>query len=292
MAFDKIQYAVDMIKNKENDKNITFSISTNGSLLDEAKLEFLNENKFSLLLSFDGLAQDFHRRKNSFDHMVKIIKNLLGFPDIELEVNSVFTPKTIEYLSKSVRLTAELGVPEINATLSQTSLWNRFDLLQYKRELQSLNDYMSSFYIKNGRIPFSKLRMDGKKGVFSCFAAKDRLAITANGKVWGCHLFADYFNGKERTEEYSKYCFGDLRSFVESPEKVYPDIFANYSGFRMDRFQTDDKNCADCKEMEECRVCPLDNRIQGSSFEKIPRWICEENKITRESRNTFWMKSV
>ena len=292
MAFDKIQHAVEIIKNKLNDKNVIFSISTNGSLLNEQKLEFLNRNKFSLLLSFDGFAQNIQRKKGSYNHIVTIIKRLLKYPDIDFEINSVFTPKTIGYLSKSVQLMAELHVPKINATLSQTSSWNRLALLQYKKELQTLNNYLFSFYLQNGHIPFNKFRRDGRKGVFACYAAKDRLAITPDGKLWGCHLFADYYNGKETTKEYSKYCFGDLGSFIENSEIVYPKISANYSDFRMDQFQTDDKLCVECGEMDECKVCPIDNLIHGFSFKKIPRWVCEENKITREARKKFWKEYV
>ena len=292
MAFKQIHHVVETIKNKLKKKHIIFTISTNGILLNDEKLEFLNQNKFSILLSFDGFAQNIHRKIGSFEPIVAIIKKLLECPDIDLEINSVFTPKTIGYLSKSVQFIAELNVQEISVALSQKSSWNHFGLLQYKKELQSLKNYMLSFYLQNGYTPFMKFRKDRKRGVFSCYAARDRLAITADGKIWGCHLFADFYNGKKSTKEYSKYCFGDLHSFIEKSERVYPEISANYSNFRMDTFQTEDSLCVDCEEMEECKVCPMDNRIHGSSFKKIPRWICEHNKITREVKRDFWKELI
>ena len=288
MAFNQIQHAVESIKNKLKKQHIIFSISTNGSLLNDQKLEFLNQNKFSLLLSFDGFAQNIHRKKGSFKQIVTIIKKLLEYPDLDLESNSVFTPKTIGYLSKSVQFMAELNVPEISVALSQTSTWNHFALIQYKKELQSLKNYMLSFYLKNGYTPFMKFRKDRRRGVFTCYAAKDRLSITPDGKLWGCHLFADFYNGKEAAKEYSKFCFGELGSFIENSERVYHEISANYSNFRMDQFHTDDKLCVDCEEIDECKVCPVDNRIHGHSFNRIPHWICEHNKITRQVRREFW----
>ena len=292
LAFDRIQHTVQSIKNRLKIQNIIFSISTNGSLLDDEKLEFLNQNKFSLLLSFDGFAQSIHRKKDSFEQIVSVIKRLLECPDIDLEINSVFTPKTIRYLSKSVQFIANLRVPEISAALSQTSSWNPNALCHYKEELQSLKKFMLFFRLQHGYIPFLKFRRDLGRGVFSCYAARDRLAITPDGKLWGCHLFADFYNGKETIKEYSKYCFGDLGSFAECSERVYPEITANYLKFRMDQFRTDHTLCVDCEEMEECKACPVDNRIHGHSFNRIPHWICEHNKITRQVRREFWKDCI
>jgi uncharacterized protein len=60
LAFDKIQYAVRLLleKNKKENKNLEFTMTTNGSLLTGEMLEFFNAHHFALQLSFDGLAQD------------------------------------------------------------------------------------------------------------------------------------------------------------------------------------------------------------------------------------------
>jgi radical SAM protein with 4Fe4S-binding SPASM domain len=66
---------------------------------------------------------------------------------------------------------------------------------------------------------------------------------TADGKIWECHLFADFYKGKEDSEEYAKFYFGA----------------ANYENLRMDQFYTSHSRCADCPELEECQVCPMGN---------------------------------
>ena len=60
LAYEKITYAVQLVreKNKIENKNITFSVTTNGVLLTDEMLDFFNRHKFALTLSFDGLAQD------------------------------------------------------------------------------------------------------------------------------------------------------------------------------------------------------------------------------------------
>jgi sulfatase maturation enzyme AslB (radical SAM superfamily) len=96
LSFELIKKAVALLKKKNTDsgKRGSFSITTNGTLLTKEIIQFLNENKFSVELSFDGLAQDVNRKKGSVKKIVPIIKELLNCSDINLEINSVFSPDT------------------------------------------------------------------------------------------------------------------------------------------------------------------------------------------------------
>lgn len=289
LALDQIIFALDYLQfmNKRKIKNIIFSMTTNGSLISDDVLNILNLNKFSLLLSFDGIVQDVSRKKDSFDKIVGILKKTNQYPQIDLETNSVFTPSTVASLSKSIISIAELGVPNISLAISQTSLWDHSSISHLKKELETLAEYLLLYYKRKGYIPVVNFRREYTKGVFTCHAAKDRMAMTADGNLWGCHLFADVYNGKEDTEDYAKFCFGDLDSFIKNHEEIYSKISANYTNFPMDRFYTNSTRCFDCPELEECRVCPVDNLMQGPDIRKIPVWACEQKKITREIRKKF-----
>jgi len=290
LSFTHIQHITDYIheKNKTKKSRFVFSITTNGSLIDEKKLEFMDHHSFSLLISFDGMAQDISRKNGSLDKIARVLKKGLQYPHIDLETNSVFTPSTIGYLSKSFQLIAEMGVPNINIALSQTSSWDYSSLAQLKVELHRLKEFLIPFHRRWGYVPCVNFRKDHRKGVFACYAAKDRMAVTAEGKLWGCHLFADFFKGKEHSDEYSKFCFGDLDSFVKNFKEIYPKISANYRNLRMDQFHTGNTNCIDCDELEECKVCPMGNRIHTPSLHEIPGWVCEKNKIVRKAKKQFW----
>jgi sulfatase maturation enzyme AslB (radical SAM superfamily) len=295
LAFTQIRNAVSYVRemNKaKGNRQILFSMTTNGSLLNDDVLEFLNRHKFLLLLSFDGTAQDISRNKGSFERIVPIIKKLLVHPDIDLEINSVFTPETVGYLSKSVQFITSLEVPNICVVPCQVSRWDRSALVRLKKELGLVKKFMVAFYHAKGKIPVVNFRKARKKGIFSCHAAKDRFAMSPDGNIWGCHLFADFFCGKDGTEEYSKFCFGNLNGLVDDFDRVYPKIYSAYSHLRMDRFRTGTVSCADCDELRECSVCPIDNRTFGRSFEEIPPWNCEKNKIFRAVKREFWKEVI
>jgi len=290
LALDQIRHAVNYIqyKNIKQKKQIRYSITTNGSLLDNDVLQFLSHHKFSVLLSFDGYAQEIYRRKGSFDHIVSIIKKVIRNTDIDLETNSVFTPKTIGYLSRSIQFIAELGVQDIDFSICKISQWSTSSLKKVQREHSSLREFLLSHYKKEGNIPLADFRPNSRKEVFLCFAGRDRMSLAPDGKLWGCCLFSDFFKGYEGTEEYGKYCFGDLDSFIENYERIYPEILSNFSNLRTDHFYTSSIFCIMCDELEECGVCPIDTAFSGCITKRIPQWKCEIKKIFRKEKKLFW----
>lgn len=289
LAFDQIRQTVSYFqeKNERLKKHIQFSMTTNGSLIDNHILKFLNQHLFLLTVSFDGLAQDISKKKGSFEQIVSTIRKILNNPGIELETNSVFTPTTVGYLSESIQFICELGVPNIEFSLHKITPWDSSSLFQFKEELTSLRRFSLSFYRREGKIPLVEFREDSKKDIFCCFAGKDRMTITPDGKLWGCCLFPDFLKEEEETEECAKYCFGDLDSFTDNYEEVYPEILSNFKNLCTDHFFTPNTSCILCDELEECGVCPMDTAFSGSITGKIPLWVCEIKKILREEKKIF-----
>lgn len=175
LAFKQIEQAVDylQVKNRTLNKQIHYYVTTNGSLINDDILQFLDRYNFSLILSFDGLAQEICRKKGSFKQIVSIIEKLLNSTEINFETNSVFTPSTVGYLSKSIQFIIELGVPNITFALSKIPSWSSSSLLQLKKELALLKEFILSFYKRTGTIPFAGFRRKPGRGIFDCTAAKD-----------------------------------------------------------------------------------------------------------------------
>jgi sulfatase maturation enzyme AslB (radical SAM superfamily) len=292
LAFDKLREAVNHIQAKGGIRNIHYYLTTNGSLIDDNILQFLNRHKFSILLSFDGIAQDISRKKGSHCQIVSVIEKMAEYPDIALKTNSVFTPETVGYLSQSIQFLMDLEIPKIILALSTISAWDDSSLLHLKHELIDLKKFLVSHYRKTGAIPLSNFRKSDKKDIFVCVAGRNRMALDPEGKLWGCHLFPDYFKEKKETVEYHKYCFGDLDSFIEDHEKIYPEILVNYADLRLDRFYTDNESCDRCLELEECWICPMNAALSSSILGKIPYWLCEINRIIRQVKKSFWEELV
>jgi len=125
LAYEKIAYTVLLFleKNKTGNKTIKFCLTTNGSLLTEKMLDFFNRHKFTVLLSFDGLAQDKGRKRGTFVQTLRQMKRLRHCPDIHLEINSVFSPQTVGDLSESLRYLIDRKGPEITLNISHMEEW-------------------------------------------------------------------------------------------------------------------------------------------------------------------------
>jgi len=289
LGLDRIKEIVRFFqaKNGRVKKRIGFSISSNGSLIDDDVLALFESNRFSVLLSFDGFAQELSKKKRSFLPTVAVLEKLLGRPEIDLETNSVFTAETVGYVAESIRFIVDLGVPSVNISFTNLPPWSATALSRLKEELGLLGEYMVPLSQKKRPVPVVNFRQTPRKKVFGCSAGKDRMFLSPDGFLWGCCLIYDYLHTRGKSHASSRYCFGGLDAFVRDHERIYPEVAENHTRFRMDRFFTSDRFCAQCEDLSDCVVCPVDTILGGSLVGKIPLWVCEIRKIEREARNRF-----
>jgi len=238
-------------------------------------------------LSFDCLAQEHQREKGSFKKIVSILQELLKHPNIDLEVNSVFTPITVCSLSDSIKFLMELGVSDINFSLSIITPWEQSSILKLEEEMIKLKKLLLVQYKRKANIPVIDFREDLGKGFFYCAGGKDRLALTPDEEIWGCQLFPDYFKGKEKSPEHKKYYFGTLDTFIKHHKNIYPRISSNYSQLSMENCSTSNMDCFLCSELKNCQVCPVNAAIASRTLCQIPSYVCEILKIRAKEINTF-----
>lgn len=288
LAFDLIKKAAALLKNnKDFGERISYSITTNGSLLTKETIRFLEENEFSVELSFDGLAQDVSRKKGSVKRIVPIVEDLLNSSGISLEINSVFSPDSVSLLSESIKFIMDLGVPDIRCSISTTGSWNEVTLSRLEKEMSRLREMAVSHYKKEGNNPIVNFRDLHEQGIFHCAAGQDRMTIAPDEGVWGCYLFADYFRERENSPEYQKYSYGLLDDFMKNHQEIYPRVSSNYSKLSMDNFRTSKIECFLCKEYKNCVVCPINASFSGVPLGKIPVHICTIQKIKRREKEKF-----
>ncbi len=288
LCFDLIQQIVSFLdeKNREPQKTVLFSVTTNGSLITEDILRTLSGHRFSIIFSFDGLAQDVQRKPGTLKKAVDAIRKIQKYPRIHLEVNSVFTPETVGCLSESMDFIMNLGIADINLSLSYIQPWNRNSLAKLDDEMTKLRKILVALYRKSGQIPVISFREE-EKGFFYCAGGQDRLAVTSDGQIWGCDLFADHLRGKERSPEYHEFFFGDLDTFTREYQKTFLRISSHYARLAMDNYETPQRKCLFCENLEQCTVCPVSAAFSGCPFGNIPPYVCEVQKIKIRERKKF-----
>ncbi|RKD34656.1 thioether cross-link-forming SCIFF peptide maturase [Thermohalobacter berrensis] len=192
----------------EYDKNISFTITTNGLLLDDEKIDFINEHMENVVLSLDG-RKEVHDKmrptinnKGSYDLIVQKFKKLIekrGNKDYF--IRGTFTRDNLDF-SKDVLHYKELGFDVTSLEPVVCDPNEDYSLLEEHIE-KILEEYekLSKEYIKinksGERFIFYHFVIDLDQGpcvirrVTGCGAGSNYLAVTPSGDLYPCHQFVD-----------------------------------------------------------------------------------------------------
>lgn len=286
LAFDQIQHTIQRVKhlNADGNKKIAFSLTTNGTLLNDEKLELFNEHTCSLTLSFDGLAQDLGRQKGTLKKVLPVMKKLSNYPGIDAEVNSVFTPATLPMFNDSIRFLVENGAPDITFNFSAIEEWKPADIALMKTQLDDLGQYLLRHYRETGNIPIKNYQpQPGGSDGFVCAAAKQRMSVTPDGRVWGCYVFHDYFKTRRHDPQYNDFSLGTIDEFIashHSQDDSYKKVNDNYADLRQDLFQVEGSFCFLCPQVKSCMTCPVYAAYTTGKIGKITCRQCNINSFT------------
>jgi sulfatase maturation enzyme AslB (radical SAM superfamily) len=255
-----------------------FSITTNGSLVDEAVLGFFEAERFAVTLSYDGTRQNIQRRAGSREGILALIDRIASRPRIRLETNSVFTPSGVGSLAETLIELLERGVPRVRYSLSVLEPWAAADIGRLRRELKRLRSRVLDRYGTIDRSPVMNFREAAPRRLRYCSAGKDRMAVDPEGRVWGCVLFADYIRDRGDTAALRRYSFGSVRLPSRWTEAAARGTASHYARFSMDRSETPRGPCFLCPRIGHCWVCPIKAALAGGSLAVIPGFLCDMQK--------------
>jgi len=294
LSFDLIVRAVERLEklNRNFRKRLRFVLTTNGTLLNPEVLSFLNEHRFELMLSFDGLAQDKERRKGSFRDLSSLLDDLPRYPRIKSATNSVFSPRTVGLLSESVAYIAERNIPDMLLSFDYEDVWRKNSLDRLSRELQSVRKYMLRFPRAGRTVPLINFRNSAASGVFGCSAGRDRLALAPDGRLWGCYFYADFYRVHPTASVARRFCLGTIGDYIRQKGALDPVVLANYARARMDWAETSERACGNCPALDRCAICAPAAALKSGKIGKIPLAACRISRILIKQRELFWKKAA
>jgi len=222
LRFDLIRRAQQYLKSLK--KRVNLAIRSNGTLFDEKKVEFMRDNKISLILSLDGLenSHDKHRKfKNGKSTYRKLVHNIKILKDcgVSFDFNYTVTPQTTSGLALSLlrflegfKVNTHLGyvIDKRPITDSQLCIYLKEILLFCHIYLQK------SLFIKDFKIYpfdslFSRSLYDGGKGnrdVLNCGFRK--VCVSSNGCIYTCDSYLFIPSQYRRKIKIGDACNGSL----------------------------------------------------------------------------------
>lgn len=197
-------------KEKERDKKVNLSLSTNGLLLTEKVVRFLVKNRIGCQVSIDGprAVQDANRclpdGGGSYDLILPGIRRLIAarkgkVPSrVTVAHGHIEMPEILEHLLSlgfdSVHMEPAIGtLPGISIT--------REDLAEIKNQIETLALFLVKSLRNDRYFNFSNLvkyirqtRVIRERSAHYCGAARTYLALSQDGAFYPCHRFVGLEN--------------------------------------------------------------------------------------------------
>ena len=222
-----VKHVINYVRRREFEtgKNIKLTLTTNGTLLNDDIIQFLNDNRVMLVLSLDGKKEThdnmrpFPNKTGSYDAAVrgfkKVIESRNGKNYYLRGTYTHFNPHFAEDTLDMTKIGKELSVepvvgidePYVLTEADLPVLYEEYDklaraYLQKRREGDAFDFFHFNVALDNG--PCVAKRLAG------CGAGHEYFAITPEGDIYPCHQFV----GRE------EYKLGTLETGVVKPDLV------------------------------------------------------------------------
>ncbi|MHC1693747.1 MAG: thioether cross-link-forming SCIFF peptide maturase [Eubacteriales bacterium] len=194
-------------REKELNKNIRFTLTTNGVLIDKDVIDFINSEISNIVLSIDGRREvhdamrTFIDGSGTYDTILPKYKKLVeGRNGREYYVRGTFTAKNLDFASDVMHL-ADQGFGEISVEPVVLK-----DSEEYALKKEHLPQIFAQYELlarqllereKQGRgVDFFHFMVDLEAGPCAykrtkgCGSGSEYVAVTPNGDIYPCHQFA------------------------------------------------------------------------------------------------------
>ena len=272
MAMDTVKRTVEYARSLEEKHNkcFRFTITTNGVLLNDETIEYINREMSNVVLSLDGREQvnDDMRKtvngKGSYDIIVPQFQKLVaGRGTKDYYVRGTFTRENLDF-SADVEHLASLGFKHVSVEPASGPLDDPFaikeaDLEKVEQEYEALAKQLRG----RDEVNFFHFNVDLEQGpcvikrLRGCGAGCEYIAVTPDGEIYPCHQFV----GRE------EYRMGSVEdgSFDMEISKSFSDL---------NIYTRED--CTDCWARFYCSGgCSASNLIVNGDVKKANFVACE-----------------
>ncbi|HQD72399.1 MAG: thioether cross-link-forming SCIFF peptide maturase [Clostridiales bacterium] len=209
MNFDVVKKTVEYARSveKEHGKNFRFTLTTNGLLLNDEIIDYLNREMYNLVLSLDGRKEVNDKLRptrsgsGSYDIIVPKYQKLIEKRgDGQYYVRGTFTRHNLDFADDLLHLADDLGFDQLSVEPVVTADENDYalresDLPRIFEEYERLANIILERKLKGNCFNFFHFMIDLEQGpcaikrLRGCSCGNEYIAVTPNGDIYPCHQF-------------------------------------------------------------------------------------------------------
>lgn len=262
------------MREKETGRQFRYSITTNGTLIDEEIENFLKDNKFVIQISIDGRKEKHNANRydangiGSYDTVLKHTQNLRK--ESLVSARATVSSNNMGYVEIFEHLVS-LGFRVVPIAIAKNMLKDS----DYNRLYKEYEKYIDHFenLIQTGDIGKAKKMIDlfsaiekieyGSERYLGCGVARNMYAVDIDGRLYPCHRFV-------ANKEYS---LGDIKNGVsEKRSKFIKDLYIG-----------NHDQCKECWAQNLCLGgCPNENLLETGSINEASDKNCILTKLMYE----------
>lgn len=208
MNFDVVKQIVEYARSREAEygKKFRFTITTNGVLLDDDKIDFINREMSNVVLSIDGRKEvnDYMRKRvdgsGCYNKIMPAFKKLVEKRgDKEYYVRGTFTKNNLDFSNDVFDLYNngfdQISVEPVVCEASADYAITEKELPAIFKEYERLAERILENEKKGKKFNFFHFMLDLDQGpcaikrLRGCGCGNDYVAITPDGDIYPCHQF-------------------------------------------------------------------------------------------------------
>ncbi len=269
LRMEAIRQGVEWCERSDSGLKFGYGVNTNGTLLDDAALDYFEEKQFTVFVSIDGRREvhDRHRGKGSFDRIAGHLPRLTAMNAI---AEKVITADTAGETYDSVEFFRETGFRAIMMQPDFGPDWTRkeFDVLEseykkvaglYKRLKRKGETFIVNFIEE--RIKAALAGWSFKKT--TCNAGDRIYAVSPRGEIFPCTHFV--------SESDKRYVLGTVTEGFDTKSVLKFRLF----------HENDREECADCTIRDQCigNSCACTAYTVMGDIDKLSPLVCEHERM-------------
>lgn len=283
LKFDLVTYILDQIKNDK--RFVRKMFTTNGLLLDQDKVDFLNSTGTLIAVSYDGLWNKHNRclpgGVSSYEKYMERIDFFKQFGS----TRAMLAPSSLSTLLENYRQFVEVwGFQYLDLALIKDSSWKPEHVAQFDVKLKQLTELITKYWsegipnipslYKNHMLMMLSSAKHGKP-VKGCECCTWMINFMPDGYSYGCGRFG-YAQLKPIYNYRTKEWYESNIDFFHRPDILYPPFL---------------KKCQDCEIYDFCPTgCMFDDlvKVEDDYIRQPIDTVCDLYKIaSRESLRLF-----